>query len=239
MNSGLYAALSGNISAMRRLEIVTNNLANANTAGFKKDRLQFESLLNGGQQARLTDTPVLSAERFYTDYSAGPQRQTGNTLDLALEGEGFFVINTPEGRAYTRQGNFKRDAGGKLVTIDGHEVLGNGGPINIGIGKVDIDARGAVVVNGEPVGMLQVVDFPKPYALQKIGNAMFIPANQAAPQPAARTLVAQGALEESNVNTVLEMANMIEANRYFETCQKVVKGYDDMTAKAANELGKV
>lgn len=245
MNSGMYAALSGNLAAMQRLDVLTNNLANANTTGFKKDRITFEGLLADVKKltvpkGNLTDAPVLSGERFYTDYAQGPLRQTGNTLDLALEGDGFFVVNTPEGRAYTRQGNFQRDAGGKLVTVDGYEVLGNGGPISIASGKVDINSRGSVIVNGAPVGTLEVVDFPKPYALQKKGNALFVPANpQMTPQPVANPLVAQGALEDSNVNTIQEMAYLIETTRYFETCQKVVRSYDDMAGKAANELGKL
>lgn len=243
MNSGMYAALSGNLAAMRRLDVLTNNLANVNTAGFKKDRLTFESLVTNAknltQGANPGNTPVLSGDRFYTDFSQGLLKQTGNTLDLALEGDGFFVINTPQGKAYTRQGNFQRDANGKLVTIDGYEVLGSG-PITIENGKVDIDTRGNVVVNGVPVATLQVVDFPKPYALQKIGNAMFVPSDpQATPQPVTVPRVSQGAIEDSNVNTIQEMAYLIETNRFFETCQKVVRSYDDMAAKAANDLGKM
>ncbi|KAF0219395.1 MAG: flagellar basal-body rod protein [Geobacteraceae bacterium] len=243
MNSGMYAALSGNLASMRRLDVLTNNLANANTAGFKKDRLMFESLMTNAkdltQNVNPGNTPVLSGDRFYTDFSQGPLRQTGNTLDLALEGDGFFVIDTPQGRAYTRQGNFQRDGNGKLVTTDGFEVLGSG-PITIASGKVDIDPRGSVVVNGVPVATLQVVDFPKPYALQKIGNAMFVPSDpQATPQPVTNPRVTQGAIEDSNVSTIQEMAYLIETTRFFETCQRVVKSYDDMAGKAANELGRL
>lgn len=242
MNSGLYAALSGNLAAMRRLDVISNNLANTNTAGFKGDRLQFESVLAASRnefQAVPNDAPVFSGEQFFTDYSQGPLRQTGNTLDVALDGDGFFVVNTPEGRAYTRQGNFRLDAGGRLVTSDGYEVLG-GGPIAITGGRVDIDAKGAVMVDGTPVGTLDIVDFQKPYALQKKGDSLFVPANpQEAPTAATKTMVKQGILEESNVNVVSEMVRMIETSRYFDSCQKVVRSYDDVTAKAANELGRV
>ena len=114
----------------------------------------FESLVtnakNLAQGANPGNTPVLSGDRFYTDFSPGSLKQTGNTLDLALEGDGFFVINTPQGKAYTRQGNFQRDGNGKLVTIDGYEVLGSG-PITIENGKVDIDTSGNIAVNGVPV----------------------------------------------------------------------------------------
>ncbi|AJE02386.1 flagellar basal-body rod protein FlgF [Geobacter pickeringii] len=243
MNSGIYSALSGNIAAMKRLDVLSNNLANANTAGFKKDRMTFESMLqsagaiprpNGG-----TDAPVYSETTFFTDYTAGPVKQTGNTFDLALDGDGFFVVNTPQGRAYTRQGNFHLDAGGKLVTVDGYEVLG-GGPITVNGGKVDINAKGEVFVDGSQVGALNVVDFPKPYAFQKSGNSLFVPTDpQATPQPVRGERVMQGFLEESNVNTVQEMVQLIETNRYFEMCSKAVKAYDDLAAKAANEIGKL
>ncbi len=245
MNSGLYAALSGNLAAMRRLDVISNNLANATTPGFKRDRLQFESLLAAvNNPTRVItptgDAPILAGEQFFTDYSSGPAKQTGNSLDLALDGEGFFVVNTPEGRAYTRQGNFRLDSANRLVTADGHQVLG-GGPLTLTGGRVDIDSEGKVFVDGGQVGTLDVVDFPKPYNLQKIGNALFIPADPAAggPQPAPPGRVRQGFIEESNVSTIAEMTQLIEANRYFEACQKVVRSYDEMAGKAANELGRV
>jgi len=239
MNSGLYAALSGNLAAMKRLDVLSNNLANVNTPGFKKDRMTFESLLMASTSAANGDQPVLANNTFFTDFSAGPVKQTGNTLDLALEGDGFFVVNTPQGPAYTRQGTFQRDSSGKLVTRDGYEVAGSGALVLNG-SKVEIDAKGVVQVDGAQVGTLQVVDFPKPYALQKIGDGLFVPADpQVVPQPVAKSAVRQGFLEESNVNVVMEMAQLIETNRFFETCQKVVQGYDNVAAKAANEIGKV
>lgn len=244
MNSGLYAALSGNLAAMRRLDVISNNLANANTAGFKGDRLQFESVLASSKSqsqaaASPNDSPVFSSEIFFTDYSPGPLKQTGNTLDVALDGDGFFVVNTPQGRAYTRQGNFRMDSAGRLVTSEGYEVQG-GGPITINGGRVDIDAKGAILVDGTPAGTLDIVDFQKPYALQKLGEGLFIPANpQETPVNVTTTTVQQGTLEGSNVNVVAEMVRMIETTRYFESCQKVVRSYDDITGKAANDLGRI
>lgn len=244
MNSGLYAALSGNLAAMRKLDVIANNLANANTAGFKKDRLAFQSILAGASTAQLspgssTDAPVMSGEIFYTDYSAGAVKNTGNPLDLALNGDGFFVVNTPQGRAYTRHGSFTRDSSGKLVTSEGYEVLG-GGPIEIRGSLVEIDSEGKVFVDGSQVGTLDIVDFPKPYAMDKIGNSLFVPTNPgAAPEPVTTAPVHQGFLEDSNVNTVQEMVQMIETNRYFEACAKVVKNFDDVTTKAVNDLARV
>ena len=240
MNSGLYAALTGNLTAMRRLDVVSNNLANANTAGFKQDRLAFQSLLaNNAPAAAQGDSPVMAGERFYTDFSQGPLKQTGNSMDLAIEGDGFFVVQTASGPAYTRQGNFSRNAGGRLVNADGLEVQGAGGPITINGSSVDINVRGEISVDGVRVGALQIVDFPQPYALQKIGSSLFVPAAQVAPQPAANARVSQGFVENSNVSVIKEMVQMIETSRYFETCQRVVQNYDNMTSKAANELGKI
>ncbi|TWJ18052.1 flagellar basal-body rod protein FlgF [Geobacter argillaceus] len=241
MNSGLYTALSGNLAAMRRLDVISNNLANANTAGFKKDRVAFESLLALRAGEAPEKAGLVQADNIYfTDYSAGPVKQTGNTLDLAIDGDGFFAVNTPQGRAYTRQGNFQRNAAGRLVTNDGYEVVGSGGPVTINGSRVEVSARGEVMVDGEQVATLEVVDFPKPYALQKAGSALFVPADpQAAPQPVRTASVRQGHLEDSNVSVVQEMVQMIEANRYFEACQRVVKSYDDAAGKAANDIGRV
>ena len=245
MNSGMYAAVSGNMVSAQRLEVITNNLANINTVGFKKDRMIFDTMLNSAKNptqpaGMLTDAPVLSAYTVDTDYSAGPQKQTGNPLDLALDGSGFFVVNTPQGKAYTRQGNFHLDAGGKVVTADGYEVQAGGGPVTIKGGKVDINEKGEVSVDGQQVSTLSVVDFPKPYQMQKIGSAMFVPADPAVTeQPASGALVRQGALEDSNVHPLLEMANLIETTRFFESCVKTIQSYDEMASKAANDLGRV
>jgi flagellar basal-body rod protein FlgF len=245
MNSGMYAAVSGNIASMQRLEVISNNLANINTVGFKKDRLIFDTMLNSAKNptlpaGTLTDSPVLSDYVVDTDYSAGPQKQTGNPLDLALDGSGFFVVNTPQGKAYTRQGNFHLDAGGKVVTADGYEVQAGGGPVTIKGGKVDINEKGEVTVDGQQVSTLSVVDFPKPYQMQKIGSAMFVPADPAmTEQPATGTYVRQGALEDSNVHPLLEMANLIETTRFYESCVKTIQSYDEMANKAANDLGRV
>jgi flagellar basal-body rod protein FlgF len=244
MNSGMYAALSGNIASQQRLEVLTNNLANVNTAGFKRDRMMFESVMAAVKNTSpaagiLTEAPVMSTVSFATDYTAGPVKQTGNNLDIALDGEGFFVVNTPQGRAYTRQGNFHLD-GGKMVTADGSEVLGNGGPITINGGKVEIDGKGGVFVDGNRVAALEIVDFPKPYPLRKAGSALFVPdGSGGAEQPVRNMTVRQGFLEESNVNPILEMAQLIETSRYYESCVKAVRSYDEMAAKAANELGKL
>jgi flagellar basal-body rod protein FlgF len=238
MNAGMYAAITGNLSAQRRLDVISNNLANASTTGFKADQILFESVLANVKNP--TDGPVFSNDRQSTDYSHGGLQRTDNALDVALEGDGFFAVNTPQGTAYTRQGNFHRGPGGKLVTADGYEVQGAGGAIALNGGsKIEIAGNGQVSVDGSVVGTVSVVDFPKPYALEKAGNGLFLPANRQAAPTASATGVKQGYLENSNVKVVVEMARMIETSRYFEICAKAVKTYDDLTARAANDLGKV
>lgn len=243
MNSGMYAALTGNLSAQRRLDVVSNNLANANTTGFKADRIQFESILANVKNS--TDGPVFSNDRYSTDFSSGGLQQTGNALDVALEGDGFFVVNTPQGIAYTRQGSFHRSANGRLVTADGYEVQGSGGAITVNGGKVEIGNDGTVSVQqagqtaATTVGTLTTVDFPKPYAMEKLGNGLFRPSDPQAATVASTAGVKQGYLETSNVKAVVEMSRLIEASRYFEICAKAVKTYDDMNNRAANDLGKI
>jgi flagellar basal-body rod protein FlgF len=244
MNSGMYSALSGDINMLDKLNVVANNLANVNTVGFKKDRMFFEKVLdtvNNPSQTGggVTDDTIVAQVRMFTDYTTGPIKLTGNVFHMAIDGEGFFAVNTPQGTAYTRQGNFQRDKNGRLTTVDGYEVLGRGGgPISIPGGKVDIDGSGNITVDGTSVGSVGVVDFPKPYQLQKAGKALFMPANpQAVPQSVPKPAVMQGYIEDSNVNAIAEMTHMIECNRSFESCQRVIRSYDDMAGKAI-ELGK-
>ncbi len=245
MNSGMYAAVSGSLAAMKRLDVISNNLANINTPGYKKDKMSFEGMLAGdinppAVPSGTTADPIMQKENIYIDYASGTASQSGNPLDLALDGDGFFAVTTPEGTAYTRQGNFRTSVDGTLVTVDGYPVQGSGGAaIRIQGSKVDIDANGGVTVDGSQVGVVSIMDFAKPYNLTKTGNALFVPADQEAIPQAGKAQVQQGYIEGSNVDSISEMVQMIETNRYFETCSKVIKGFEDMATKAANELGKI
>ncbi len=243
MNSGIYGAISGNMAMMKQLDVIANNLANVNTPGFKRDNISFESVLAASNAQGMEvseDSPMLIKEKYSTDYSSGQVKVTDNTFDIALDGDGFFAVNTPQGKAYTRQGNFKLDAKSRLVTADGYEVLGKGGPIVINGGSVSFDAKGKIFVEGQETGSIDVVDFPKPYDLRKVGSALFMPnTTDVTPQAAKDTVVRQGYLEGSNVNTIEEMVRMIETTRSSESCQKMIQNYDQMTGHAVNELGKV
>jgi flagellar basal-body rod protein FlgF len=237
MDCGMYSALSGNLSALRRLDVITNNLANASTPGFKADRMEFESVLAGATDP--TQSQVVVSESFSTDFSAGPMQKTDNTLDVALDGDGFFVVNTPDGAAYTRQGNFHRGADGTLVTADGYQVQGQNGAITLKGGRINITPAGVVTVDGVAAGSLALADFPKPYALVKGGAGLLVLSDPQLAATASTAHVMQGFLEGSNVKVIVEMARMIETSRYFDSCARAVRNYDDIAAKAANDLGKV
>jgi flagellar basal-body rod protein FlgG len=245
MNSGIYPAVSGSLAAMRRLDLISNNLANVNTPGYKKDKMSFEGLLAGSVvppavPQGMTADPIMQRENVYIDYNSGPTSQSGNPLDLALAGDGFFAVTTPEGTAYTRQGNFRASAAGTLVTVDGYPVQGTGGAaIRIQGSQIEVDANGTVMVDGTQAGAISVVDFEKPYALTKVGNSMFVPSDPQVTPRAGKAQIQQGHLEGSNVDSISEMVQLIETNRFFEACSKVIKGFDDMATKAANDLGKV
>lgn len=244
MNSSMYSALSGNLAAMKRMDMISNNLANVNTPGFKKDKMSFEGMLSSitdppAVPPAMTADPILQKENIYIDYSSGPVSQTGNPFDMAIDGDGFFVVNTPDGPAYTRQGNFRLSGDGTLVTVDGLRVQGQGGDIRISGSRIEIDSKGVITVDGNESGTVRIVDFPKPYDLTKIGRSLLVPSNQETlPQTAAGEL-RQGHLEGSNVETITEMVQMIETSRYFDACQRAIRSVDDMTGKAANELGRL
>lgn len=241
MNKGIYPALSGGVAYEKLLSIISNNVANLNTSGYKIDRPIFrvdmpsdmeEAPVSENSQPR--DKFFTEIDNIFTDFSPGAIRQTGNTLDLAIEGDGFFVVNTPDGLRYTRGGNFTLNSSNTLTTMDGSMVMGENGPVVIGEGSVVIDPEGRISVNGAEINRLKIVDFDKPYALQKDNNNMFKGMGE---RPAEGYSVVQGAIELSNVNPVREMASMIEVLRGYESYRKVMTTIDETTAKA-NEVGR-
>jgi flagellar basal-body rod protein FlgG len=244
MNSGMYSALSGNLAAMKRMDIISNNLANINTPGFKKDKMTFEGMLSSVTSPPVvppstTADPILQKDNIYIDYASGPVTQSGNPLDMAIDGDGFFVVNTPDGPAYTRQGNFRLSADGTLVTTDGFPVQGQGGAIRISGNRIEIDSKGVIKVDGTQAGTISMVDFPKPYDLTKIGSALFVPKNAESVPETAKGELRQAHLEGSNVETITEMVQMIETSRYFDACQRAILSFNDMTSKAVNDLGRL
>lgn len=228
------------MSEMRRFqEQVANNLANADTTGYKKDRLFVEAF----NERRTADGTPRSTRRIQqgNDLSAGAIEETGNPLDVALGGDGFFATQ-PEGggpERYTRAGHFVVGNEGALRTPDGAEVLGEGGPIQVPVedgGRINISEGGQITVDGDQVGTLRVVDFENVDQLERTEGASFLAGN-AQPTPVENPTVLQGKVETSNVDPVTEMTNMIEYFRQFEAHQTVLTTTDSNLSRAMQTLG--
>ena len=262
MQEGIYIAVSGALRQERKLGVIANNLANLNNVGFKKDGLVFESLLPPFQNDlsfEASRNVLLPAERsnlnvayvgiagFSTEFSQGTLDQTHNTFDVALEGEGFFAVQTPDGIRYTRKGNFHLDENKQIVSQNGFPVQGpQGGSVALpnfsGELTIDIDGNisGGRGINVQPLGNIKVVRFEDPTGLKKQGDGLFrlIDPNQTE-QPASNTKIRQGFLEQSNVKSVEEMVHMIDAVRNFETYQKVIQTIDQLDERSANTIGRI
>ena len=258
MDGTLYIAASAALDHQRRLEVITNNLANVNTDGFKADGLAFRLDTGNRDQADGTTQeaaaikpnqaipqyndymPATMKLTGYTDFSDGPARQTGNPLDVALEGRGFFSVRTPGGVNYTRQGSFALNQEGALVTSDGYPVMGEGGELVIEGENVAIDEEGYVSVDGNEVGRLRIVTFTNLNGLVKVGSSLFKPSSpNTVPQSAENTIVKQGYVESSNVNAIRMMTDMIAEMRMVEAYQKMIRTADTANTKAINELGRI
>lgn len=229
------AAMLGDVE---RLRIASHNLANSGTIGFKREialmRPGFEAALQESsgliQSAPVTTTAI--------DQKGGALRLSGNPLDVALEGDGFFVLAGPAGPVYTRQGNFQLDQKGRLVSATGLAVMGEGGEIVLPTAEPRIDQQGNVWDGQNAVARLRLVQFAKPGELEALGGGVFS-AGSAAPAPIETVNVRQGFLEASNVTAMHEMVKLIEIMRHFETSQRVLKGYDAMNGIALTTLGSL
>lgn len=251
MIRGIYISASGLLLEEMRSDITANNIANANTAGFKKDRAvasSFPEMLLERIAAGET-TPIgssgLGAEVMASavDRSQGALQPTGNPLDLAISGQGFFVVQTPEGERYTRRGSFSRDNQGYLVTDQGYRLLGNAGPIKIPAGELVVDKQGNIRVK-DSTATLRIVDFTGtadvPAArLIKEGDSFLRAEGGLQPSLARGYQIQQGFLEASNVNPLSEMVALITVMRGFEANQKAVQAQDETLDKAVNELGRL
>ncbi len=243
---GMLEAVRGCVKEEVRADVIANNLANAAVIGFKRDKISFQNMLQGtgSESTGTAQGPGISRDpnlvHIQTDFSDGPLRATGNSLDLAIEGKGFFKIQTPEGVRYTRKGNFSSDEQGLLMTQDGNPVLGKGGPISISGSNVIIDKAGKVLVDGSEVGQLDLVDLARPALLQKAGATLFRAAEGSEERPLPETtIVRQGYVEDSNVNISEEMVSMIHSLRAFESYQKAIHVMDGLNNRAINEVSKL
>lgn len=227
MDSGLNTSVGGLTTSERRIEAITQNLANLATTGFKR-YMPVTSSSGSGADAAAETTLV-------TDWSQGELRRTGNQLDLALDGQGFFEISTPKGPAYTRAGSFRLDEQGVLQNEDGFAVAWDGGSGALeAVGKpIVVDPRGVVMQGGNEIGRLKLVDFDRKDRLQRIGSAAWSAPAGVEPKPAEPS-VHQGALEQANANSMDELVSMIVAQRHFENGSTVMRTLDQ-TYKRLNQ----
>jgi flagellar basal-body rod protein FlgG len=260
MIKGLYTAASGMQAQQTNMDVISNNIANVNTTGFKKARAEFEDLLYqnikepGAQSGANSIAPTgvqiglgVKTSSVQKDFDMGSPKPTGNPLDMMIEGAGFFPVQMPNGQiAYTRDGSFKKDPSGKIVDRNGNalqpEVI-----VPVGTTGFDVSSTGlmnATVANDpnfQQIGQVQLVNFVNPAGLRSIGKNLYVPSNasgaplQAVPGENGVGTISQGHLEMSNVNIVDEMVNMITAQRAYETNSKAMQAVDQML-QAVNNL---
>lgn len=253
MENTLLVALSRQMVLERQMDVVANNVANANTNGFKADKSLFEEFLRSGAHE---DNFVGSDRRVsfvndratIRDFASGPNLQTGNPLDVAINGNGFLVVQTPAGERYTRDGALQINAQGQLVTNGGNLVLGTNGPITFQSTDRDINvsADGTITVREGTVtqvdsirGKLRLVTFNNPQQLVKEGANLFTAPAGVAAQPDTLSRVNQGFIEKSNVNVVTEMTRLMEVTRTYQSVASLMQQQNDLRKSAIQMLADV
>jgi len=246
MENALLIGLSRQMAMQRELEVVANNIANLNTTGFKADGSVFEEFLMPiaresrfqGNDGRLS---FVQDRATWQDFSQGPVQQTGNPFDVALDGAGFLAVQTPRGERYTRNGALQINAAGELVTGEGYQVLGDGGPVVLQPQDRDvvIGRDGSISVAAGSRGQLRLVNFAQPQRLKKDGTSTFVPPAGVRPEASATTHVIQGAVEKSNVRGVLEMTRMIDVTRTYAIVSTMLQQQADLRRTAIQQLADV
>ncbi|MGI5970211.1 MAG: flagellar basal-body rod protein FlgF [Oscillospiraceae bacterium] len=250
MLRGLYTAATGMAVQRANMDVLTNNIVNASTAGFKRDGLITSSFdevmierLNGPYRGNANNEvgPYsfgAHIDQVYTDFSQGSTESTGKQTDLAIYGDGFFAVETPAGERYTRSGSFSVNREGYLVTADGNYVLGQNGRLNVGYGSFSVDGAGYVSAGGQVTDRLRIVRFEETGNLRKQGYSLFA-ADNAAPAEAGDVSIMQGFLEGSNVDIATEMTDMITVYRAYEANQRILSMTDETLGLAVNNLGSL
>lgn len=238
MENSIYVALSRQMALQRQLEVTSNNIANMNTTGYKNQRMLFtEFLEKPGMHEKISFVQDRAVVR---DLSVGGMTQTGNPMDLALTGHGYFTVDTAAGPRYTRSGNFKMNDQRQMVDGGGLPVLAdNGQPITLPAGTSDVKVSGDGTVSTElgPVGKLNIVTFKREQMMTEVGAGLYVTDEEPQAAP-ADTKVAQGLLEGSNVKPVVEMTQMIEIQRNYMSAQKVIENENDRIRNMITKLGR-
>lgn len=238
MQTGLYVAISAQVALQKRLDTIADNVANANTVGFRSTEVKFEDVVSA-----LGDQKVafVSPGSTYLSGKAGGFTQTGNPLDFAVRGEAWFGIETPVGTVMTRDGRFTMRETGDLVTLEGYPVLDAGGAaiqLNPQEGAPEASADGMLRQNGQPIAAIGLFAFTPGENFTRFGNSGVIPTTP--PEPVVDQLdvgVVQGFVEQSNVNPVLEMTQLIMVQRSFENASALIKASDRTLGEAVKALG--
>lgn len=266
---GIYTAVSGAVAHSAKLDTIANNIANANTPGFKRDQQLFKEYLTSYEkQPTVLEVPKVPAsiESFYplnggdksyvdlngtsTSFSQGAMKLTGNPLDIGVEGNGFLEVQTPAGVRYTRNGHFTINSEGVVVSKQGHPLLLQGQEgqaleeryLRIeDANQLTLTAQGEVFVSGQNMGQLSMKTMTEKDALQKEGNSLYSLRENFSNQitDSTKFRIHQGSFEQSNVNIVQEMTDMINATRIFESTQKAIQAYDQMNQKLANDVPRL
>ncbi len=240
MSSGKYGAISGAVARMQMLNNISVHLAAAKTPGYKKGMVTFEAALGeavSGMATKGTNFSHLTAPEI--DFSPGHIEHSGDPLDLAINGDGFFQIQLSDGSlAFTRNGNFQLNSDGKLVDVNGNPVMGTGGELTLTSPDVDISSDGSIWSEGEKIGQIALYQFSDKKVLQRSGDDMFKAGDGTQPELVENPQMIQGSLEGSNIDMMKSMVRMTTNLRAFEATEKALKIYSDMDGKAA-ELGSI
>ncbi|CAK0775204.1 Flagellar basal-body rod protein FlgF [uncultured Gammaproteobacteria bacterium] len=241
METPTYISLSRTMVLRRQMDIVANNIANMNTTGFKQERVLFNELI---KKPAIGERVSMVQERAtMRDFSPGPLTATANPMDVAINGKGYFVVDTVNGPKYTRAGRFELSPQRQMVNQSGLPVLDQSGqPISMpeGASNIRIDAEGHVFTDQDPknpVGKINLVSFQREQFMQAVGGGLFTTDEKPQPAP-AETKLAQGMLEDSNVKPILEMTAMIEIMRQFQLAQHIAESEHERVRGAISKLGR-
>lgn len=243
MDNSLLVGLSQQLAAYRSMDVIANNLANISTPAFKRESVKFEEFVQQVQPSEGQSGPqsisFVKDTGIVRDMSEGQLETTGAPFDLAINGQGYFVVQTAAGERYTRNGHLSLNADGQLVTNSGDPVVGDGGPITITNedGTVHIAADGTVSGQNGQIGKLRVVDFANDRVLKKEGASLY--STGQSPTTAAGSQIAQGMLETSNVEPVIEISHMIDVMRAYQATATLTQSQEDLKRQAIDKLGSV
>lgn len=251
MTRALYTGFTGMVNEQKRLDIISNNIANSATVGYKGENVtsqSFDEVLTlkiRDNSEYYVDKPIgnmslgVRIGEVYTDFTQGSFRETGNTYDLAVEGKGFFEVREGDNIRYTRDGSFKMTQDGFIVDSDGNHLQGESGDVQVPVdAAVSIYIDGSVYANGVYIDTVKLVDFENYDYLEKVGDVSYKPVDGAVSFDASG-VIRQGYTEQSNVNAVSEMVDLIAITRAYEANQKVIQTEDSLLDKTVNQIGKV